>query len=160
MVGGEPFDSDVDLGSPSQRDELLGHPAAVLGVISVGGAVGALARYGIAVGVPHSPTGFPVSTLIINVAGSLLLGALMALLGQVRYAHPLVRPFVGVGVLGGFTTFSTYAVDAQQLIVASRPGVALLYLGAAVLLGLAAVAVGAVLTRLVLAGPWWTRGRP
>lgn len=145
-------DSDVDLGSPTQRSELAGHSAVVLGAISVGGVAGALARYGIAVAVPHAPTGFPVGTLIINVTGSLLIGALMVLLGQLDDPHPLVRPFVGVGFLGGFTTFSTYAVDIQQLIVGSEPVVALVYLASTLVLGLAAVAVGAVLTRAMLAG--------
>jgi CrcB protein len=150
MAADEVFDSDVDLGSPSQRRELAGHPAMVLGAISVGGVAGALARYGIALAVPHSGTGFPVSTLIINVAGSLLIGVLMVLLGQLRDPHPLVRPFFGVGILGGFTTFSTYVVDAQQLMVHHEAGLAMLYLGSTLVLGLAAVAVGAVLARSVL----------
>lgn len=151
MAGDEVFDPDVDLDSPSQRRELARHPAMVLGAISVGGAVGALARYGVGLAVPHSRTGFPTSTLIINVAGSLLIGALMVLLGHLRDAHPLVRPFFGVGILGGFTTFSTYVVDAQQLIVHHEAGLAILYLASTLVLGLSAVAVGAVLARFVLA---------
>lgn len=123
----------------------------VLGAISVGGAIGALARYGVGLAVPHTRTGFPTSTLIINVAGSLLIGALMVLLGHLRDAHPLVRPFFGVGILGGFTTFSTYVVDAQQLIVHHEAGLAILYLASTLALGLGAVAVGAVLARFVLA---------
>jgi len=151
VAADEVFDSDVDLGSTSQQHELAGHPAVILGAISAGGTLGALARYGIAVAVPHSSRGFPIGTLIINVAGALLIGALMALLGHLRHPHPLIRPFFGVGILGGFTTFSTYVVDAQQLFVGSEAGVALLYLASTLLLGVAAVAVGAVLTRLVLA---------
>jgi CrcB protein len=124
--------------------------AVVLGAVSVGGVVGALARYGLGLAVPHTPTGFPVSTLIINVAGSLFVGALMVALGHLRDPHPLIRPFVGIGILGGFTTFSTYVVDAQQLIVHHEAGSAILYLVSTLVLGLAAVAVGGVLTRLVL----------
>jgi CrcB protein len=150
MTTDDNFDSDVDLDSPSQRRELASHPAMVLGAISVGGVAGALARYGIALAVPHSSTGFPVSTLIINVTGSLLIGVLMVALGHRRHPHPLLRPFLGVGILGGFTTFSTYVVDAQQLIVHHEAGLAILYLAATLVLGLAAVAVGAVLARLVL----------
>jgi len=123
----------------------------VLVAISVGGVAGALARYGIALAVPHASTGFPASTLIINVAGSLLIGALMVLLGHLRDPHPLVRPFFGVGVLGGFTTFSTYVVDAQQLIIHHEAGLAIFYLASTLVLGLAAVTVGAVLARLVVA---------
>jgi CrcB protein len=146
------FDSDVDLASPSQRRELASHPVLVLSAISAGGVAGALARYGIALAVPHSATGFPASTLVINIVGSLLLGVLMVLLGHVSDAHPLVRPFFGVGILGGFTTFSTYTVDAQQLMVHHEAGLAMLYLLSTLILGLAAVTAGAVLARSAVRG--------
>jgi len=142
------FDSGVDLASHSQRHELAGHPVLVLTAISAGGVAGTLARYGIELAVPHPATGFPVATMIINVAGSLLIGVLMVLLGHMRDPHPLVRPFFGVGILGGFTTFSTYAVDAHQLVLHHKAGLAMLYLLSTLVLGLAAVAVGAVLARL------------
>lgn len=58
----------------------------------------------------------------------------------------MARPFLGVGVLGGFTTFSTYAVDVQQAIVAGAPGTALAYLAATALGALVAVAVGDAVT--------------
>ena len=153
MAADDVFDSDVDLASPSQRQELAAHPVLVLTAISAGGVAGALARYGIALAVPHSATGFPVSTLIINVSGSLLIGVLMVLLGHARNPHPLVRPFFGVGILGGFTTFSTYAVDAHQLMVHHEAGLAILYLLSTLVLGLAAVAVGAVLARRAVREP-------
>jgi CrcB protein len=152
VASGEVFDPDVDLDDPSQHGELSAHPVLVLSAISVGGVVGALARYWIALAVPHSSTGFPVSTLIINVAGSLLIGVLMVLLGHARDPHLLVRPFFGVGILGGFTTFSTYAVDAHQLILHHEAGLAILYLLSTLVLGLAAVAVGAVLARGAVRG--------
>jgi len=126
------------------------HQGTVLGAVSVGGVAGALARYGIALAVPHSTIGFPVSTLMTNVSGSLLIGVLMVALGHLRKPYPLLRPFVGVGILGGFTTFSTYVVEAQQLIVHHEAGLAILYLTSTLVLGIAAVAVGAVLARLVL----------
>lgn len=74
-----------------------------LGVVALGGALGASARYGLAEQFPGIWT-----VLVINVAGSLLLGILAAMLSPDR----LLRLFLGVGVLGGFTTFSTFAVDA------------------------------------------------
>lgn len=150
MTADDSFDPDVDLASPSQRRELAGHPAMVLGAISIGGMAGALGRYGIGLAIPHTSSGFPTGTLIINVAGSLLLGALMVALGQLSDPHPLIRPFLGVGILGGFTTFSTYVVDAQQLIVHHEAGLAILYLASTLVLGLAAVAVGAVLARSIM----------
>ncbi len=145
----QPVDPDVDLAVPGQRGELLGRPAAILLAVAVGGVLGALARLGLAAAIPHTSTGFPLSTLIINVIGSVLIGVLMVSLGHLRRPHPLARPFLGVGILGGFTTFSTYVVDAQQLIVHDRAWLALLSLLATLVLGLAAVTVGSVLTRAV-----------
>ncbi|MHB1063908.1 MAG: FluC/FEX family fluoride channel, partial [Georgenia sp.] len=96
---------------------------AVLAVISLGGALGALARYGLALAWPHVSGEPPWSTVLVNVVGSLLMGVLMVVLTEVvGRPHPLARPFLGVGVLGGFTTFSTYTVDAVALVVAGRAG--------------------------------------
>ena len=73
---------------------------------------------------------------------------LIAIYLQQNYFR-LARPFLGVGVLGGFTTFSTYAVDAQQLLVGQRPGTALAYLGGTVVAALAGVSLGVTGTRAV-----------
>ncbi|MEU5964644.1 CrcB family protein [Micromonospora parva] len=146
----EPFeprtDPDVDLRVPADRRELTARPATILATIAAGGALGALARAGLQHAVPHPPTGFPWATFTINTSGCLLIGVLMAVLGHLDGGHPLARPFLGVGVLGGFTTFSTYAVDIQQAIVAGAPGTALAYLAATVLGALAAVGVGDAVT--------------
>lgn len=142
-------DPDVDLHVPADRRELAAHPAAVLGVIAAGGVLGALARAGLQAAFPHPPTGFPWATFGINLGGCLLIGALMAVL-TARPPGPLVRPFLGVGVLGGFTTFSTYAVDAQRAIAAGAPGTALAYLAATLAGALLAVWAGdAVAGRLL-----------
>lgn len=142
-------DPDVDLRVPADRSELSAHPAAVLGVIAAGGVIGALARAGAQVAVPHRPGEFPWATFAVNVAGCLLIGVLMAMLAA-RPAHPLTRPFLGVGVLGGFTTFSAYAVDAQRLLTDGAAGTAGLYLAATVLGALAAVAAGDTVTTRLL----------
>ncbi|MFI7219714.1 CrcB family protein [Micromonospora maritima] len=142
-------DPDVDLRVPADRSELTAHPAAVLGVIAAGGVLGALARAGVQAAVPHPPTGFPWATFGVNVTGCLLSGVLMAVL-TARPAGPLVRPFLGVGVLGGFTTFSAYAVDAQRLVTAGAAGTALAYLALTVLGALVAVAVGDTVTARLL----------
>lgn len=146
-------DPDVDLRVPAQRRELVGRHARVLGVIAVGGAVGALARYGVGTLLPTMPGRFPWGTFTINVTGCFLIGVLMVLVTDVFTARPLLRPFLGVGVLGGYTTFSTYANEIRGLL---RPGalpVAFAYLAGTLVCALLAVFLGMVLTRrLVLGG--------
>ncbi|MEU5722155.1 CrcB family protein [Micromonospora sp. NPDC047738] len=143
-------DPDVDLRVPADRGELTAHPAAVLGVIAAGGVLGALARAGLQTAFPHPPTGFPWATFGVNVTGCLLIGVLMAVISA-RPASPLVRPFLGVGVLGGYTTFSTYVVDAQRAVAAGAPGTALAYLAATLVGALLAVWLGDALAGRVLA---------
>lgn len=116
--------------------------ADLLPVVAAGGALGSLARWGVAALLPHEAGELPWSVLLVNVTGSLLIGVLVALTLTVWEGRRHVRPFLGVGVLGGYTTFSTYALDGHELLDAGRPGVALLYLAGSVVGGLAAVAVG------------------
>ncbi len=92
----------------------------LLTVIALGGAVGAEGRYGVGLIFPHGQGQFPWSTVLINASGCLLIGALMVLLSELTSPHRLVRPFLGVGVLGGYTTFSTFTVDSRQLIAAGH----------------------------------------
>ncbi|MFC4010520.1 fluoride efflux transporter CrcB [Nonomuraea purpurea] len=139
-----PIDPDVDLHVPAQRAEPRG---PVLAAIAVGGALGALARYGVQVALPGGPAAFPWATFWVNVSGCLLIGVLMVLITEVRRAHPLTRPFLGVGVLGGYTTFSTYAVDVQRTVAAGAAATGLVYLVATMAAALVAVVVGMRLTR-------------
>ncbi|GAA1017875.1 putative fluoride ion transporter CrcB 1 [Acrocarpospora pleiomorpha] len=125
----EPIDSDVDLHVPAERAELRPTPFPVLAAISAGGVLGALGRYGISVALPHPPGGFPWSTFLVNVSGCLLIGVLMVLVTEVWTAK-LLRPFLGVGVLGGYTTFSTYVLDIHQAMIAGSADIALIYLAA------------------------------
>ncbi|MGC4806923.1 fluoride efflux transporter CrcB [Micromonospora sp. DT233] len=159
MTGPHPrrVDPDVDVGVPADRGELRARPATVLGVIAVGGALGALARAGLQAAFPHSPTGFPWATFAVNVTGCLLIGALMAVVTAGR-ARPLTRPFLGVGVLGGFTTFSTYTVDVRLALDSGAFGTALSYLfgtlvGALVAVWLGDAAAGRLLARAPRAVP-------
>jgi CrcB protein len=108
--------------------------------------LGALARYAVTVAWPHRPGGFAWSTLLINVSGCLLIGVLMALIAEVWVGHRLLRPFLGVGVLGGYTTFSTSIVDVQQAAAHGAVGVALIYLGATLLGAMSAVWAGSAAT--------------
>jgi CrcB protein len=124
---------------------------SVLGVISAGGVVGTLARYGLGVAFPHPPGGFPWATFAVNVSGCLLIGVLMVLVTDVWSAQRLLRQFLGTGVLGGYTTFSTYVVDIQHLLAAGASRTALAYLAGTVLGALAAVQVGTTTTRATVA---------
>ncbi|TMR08522.1 fluoride efflux transporter CrcB [Nonomuraea turkmeniaca] len=141
-----PIDPDVDLHVPAQRAELHW---PVLAAIAAGGALGALARYAVQSAVPAAPGGFPWATFWVNVSGCLLIGVLMVVITEVRPAHRLVRPFLGVGVLGGYTTFSTYVVDIQRVVAAGAPVTGLAYLAGTMAAALAAVAAGMWLTRRI-----------
>ncbi|MBB2505737.1 fluoride efflux transporter CrcB [Amycolatopsis echigonensis] len=143
----EPLDPDVDLRDPAQQRELVRHHVSVLGVIALGGALGALARYGLAQALPAEPGGFPWATFWTNVAGCFLIGVLMVLVTEAWSAHRLVRPFLGVGVLGGFTTFSTYAVEARNLLRPDTVPLAFAYLGGTLAAALLAVLLGHAITR-------------
>ncbi|MBM4793565.1 fluoride efflux transporter CrcB [Streptomyces sioyaensis] len=122
----------------------------VIGVVAVGGAIGATARYGAALLWPTAAGTFPWTTLTVNAVGCALMGVLMVVITEVRSAHRLVRPFLGTGILGGFTTFSTYAVDIQRLVDARRPALAVAYLAGTLLLALAAVWAAVAGTRALL----------
>ena len=131
----------------TRRRELFRLQLPVLAVIAVGGGLGAEARYGISLLLPTMPGHFPWATFVTNVSGCLCIGALMVLITEVWSAHRLLRPFLGVGVLGGFTTFSTYAVEIRGLLQPGSVAVAFGYLGGTVVCALLAVIVGVALTR-------------
>jgi len=133
-----PVDPDVDLSDPAQRprpDWLL------LAAIALGGVLGAESRYGIGRLIVHHGASFPWATVLINALGAGLLGVLMAVV-DARTVHRLLRPFIGVGILGGFTTFSTFTVDLDTLLHDHRPGLALGYLVLTVFGCLVAVLAG------------------
>ncbi|WP_043266060.1 CrcB family protein [Streptomyces sp. CT34] len=119
----------------------------VIGAVAVGGAIGAAARYGAALIWPTGPGAFPWTTLAVNVSGCALMGVLMVLITEVWTAHRLLRPFLGTGILGGFTTFSTYVVDIERLVEAHRVAAAPAYLAATLLAALAAVTAAMTATR-------------
>jgi CrcB protein len=120
-------------------------------VVAAGGVLGSLARWAVGLAVPTPAGTFPWATFGINVLGSLLMGVLVVVVTEVRDAHPLVRPFLGVGVLGGFTTFSTFATDAQVLLAGGHRATALAYVAATVVGAVGACALAVALTRRVAA---------
>jgi CrcB protein len=121
---------------------------SVLGAISAGGVVGALARYGLGVAFPVAPDRFAWTTFAVNVSGCLFIGVLMVLATDVWPTYRLLRPLVGTGLLGGYTTFSTYIVDIQRLIAAGAARTALVYLAGTVVAAVVAVYAGSSATRL------------
>jgi fluoride exporter len=108
-------------------------------VISLGGVLGALARFGLGVAFPAAPHHIPWSTFAINVVGCLLLGFIAPLTAG------LIRPFVGTGVLGGFTTFSTYILEIHRLVRAEQIPAAVGYLGVTLISALLAAYVGGMI---------------
>jgi CrcB protein len=140
-------DPDVDLHVRSQRRELVRTHGAVLLVIALGGGIGSVGRYGVSQLLPTMPGGFPWGTFGTNVSGCFLIGVLMVLISDVWSAHRLLRPFVGVGVLGGFTTFSTYAVEVRGLLAPGSATTAFAYLVATPVCALLAVVGAVALTR-------------
>lgn len=143
----EPVDPDIDLHDPVQRADSLHDQGPVLAVVAAGGAAGACARYGAALLWPTAAGAFPWTTLLVNAAGCAVIGVFMVLISDVWSVHRLVRPFFGTGVLGGFTTFSTYATDIRGLIDGGQARTALAYLALTLLAALAAVWAGATATR-------------
>ena len=128
-------------------------PTAVAAtVVGLGGAVGALARTGIADLWPHPARGWPWSTLVVNATGSALLGVLLVVLARRFPRDRYARPLLGTGILGGYTTFSTFSVDAAQLVRFDRPGVALGYVVASIAAILLGCVLGLGLARRLLDG--------
>ncbi len=124
-----------------------------LAYVALGGALGALARYGIS-GWVYDRMGetFPWGTVVVNVLGCLALGAVVRWL-QVSAVSPEVRPFLTIGLLGAFTTFSTFSYETVALLQEGQWLRAGLYVGGSVALGLIAMVVGmALVTTVVRAG--------
>ena len=112
--------------------------------VALGGALGATARHGVNVGAARLlGPGLPWATLAVNVAGSFLMGLLAAALGRDSAWAPLLL----TGVLGGFTTFSAFSLDAVVLWQKGQGGMAALYVAASVLLSIAALGAGLAVGR-------------
>ena len=117
--------------------------------VALGGAAGAMARYGVGQWTGQRWGGsFPWGTLAVNVTGSLLIGLLVTLLG--RGVDPTLRLLLITGFLGGYTTFSAYSAEALTLVEARRWDAAALYISGSVALGLVACAAGLALGRTLI----------
>lgn len=115
---------------------------------AVGGALGASARYAMELLLPPVRDGWPTATFVVNMTGAFVLGVIIVL--AARFAPDpessvttrRVRPFLVTGVLGGYTTFSTYMVEAHGLLDTGQPAKAAVYIFGSLLLGVLFVGIG------------------
>ena len=118
--------------------------------VAAGGALGSLARFWLAeLFAAMDLVAFPWATLVTNVTGSLLIGVLAGWLSTRGEAGEPWRLFLGVGMLGGFTTFSAYSLETLRMVERGEWPMAIMYALGSVLAGLAAVAIGAEVARRI-----------
>ena len=120
----------------------------MLAVIALGGMVGATARYGLARAVPNSPGHFPWATFCTNLSGSFLLGFLLVVLLERFRPTRYVRPFLATGILGAYTTMSTYLVETAVLIKDGHAATGITYGVASLVAGVGLAYTGMVAARL------------
>ncbi|KZY33814.1 protein CrcB [Roseovarius sp. HI0049] len=119
--------------------------------VALGGAIGASARYLTSVAALRLiGPGFPWATLFVNAAGSFLMGVIVVLLAR-EGGTKAAAPFLMTGLLGGFTTFSAFSLDAMALYERGQVTLAGAYVLGSVILSLAAIVLGMALVRLVSA---------
>ena len=122
-------------------------------LVALGGAIGSLLRYQVGrlmthVLGPAAVTAFPWATLTVNVVGSLVMGVLAGWLSKFGQGGEHWRLFVGVGLLGGFTTFSSFSLELMLLIERGQSAYAFLYAAISLLAGLSALYIGLIIMRL------------
>ena len=118
-----------------------------LAAIFLGGAIGALARYGLAEALSHHPGSWPWATFAVNVAGALALGYLTTRLQERLPPSAYRRPLLGTGLCGALTTFSTMQVELLQMLDDGRAGLSAGYAAASIAAGVLAVAATTNLVR-------------
>ena len=128
-------------------------PLAASGLVALGGGAGAVLRYQAGRGLtallgPATVSAFPWATLLVNISGSLAMGLLAGWLARHGSASETWRLLVGVGLLGGFTTFSAFSLEMMLLIERGQPGTALAYAAISVLAGVTALYIGLIAMRL------------
>jgi CrcB protein len=129
----------------------IGLSAAVIVAILLGGGLGTVSRFLLDTTFVESARQFPTVTLLINLTGSLAIGILVPLVDRVAPRMPLLRPFLIVGILGGWTTYSTLAVNAVTLLQNGRAATCVLSLAATLVGGTALVVLGNAAGRRLVA---------
>lgn len=128
-------------------------PLAATAFVALGGAVGSALRFQVGRTMTHwlgpqAVTAFPWATLTVNVVGSLAMGLLAGWLARHGTGGEAWRLLLGVGVLGGFTTFSAFSLELMTLVERGQPGLATVYAGVSVIAGLGALWLGLVAMRV------------
>jgi fluoride exporter len=139
---------DPDLPAPGERRP--DRPAIVF-AIAAGGVGGTLARYGVTRALAVPAGSFPWATFLVNVSGSLVIGALLSVMLARWPASRYVRSFLAVGFLGAYTTFSTFVVEADVLVIDGHVAIAASYVVASLVAGTLAAWLGIAGARRVLA---------
>jgi CrcB protein len=148
-----PIDPDLEP-SPSasgSREQKRTPPWRVLATIAVGGFAGGLARYGLGLAFPAAHGTFPTAVFAINVSGSFILALLVVFVLEVWPPTTYIRPLIGTGFCGAYTTFSTWMVGVDQLVSGHHPATAAWYLSGSLVAGLAATSLGLSCGRAVVA---------
>lgn len=110
-------------------------------LVGLGGFLGSVLRYLIGLMYVNTDSGFPLKTFIINILGAFIIGALSSI--AIKYSvNSKAILFLKVGLCGGFTTFSTFALETQELLKNDRVGVAIIYVTLSVVIGVTAVVLG------------------
>jgi CrcB protein len=133
-----------------------GPGAADLAAIAVGGGIGSVARYLLSQAFPAG-LGFPWAIFAVNVSGCFLLGLLMVYLLDVWPPRRYLRPFLAIGLIGGYTTFSTYAAGVMTLLIGHAPALADAYALSSILAALVAVWAGTKAARAASTRPGRSR---
>lgn len=128
-------------------------PMTATAFVALGGGTGAVLRYQLGRAMtwwlgPNTVTAFPWATLTCNVLGSLAMGVLAGYLARHGSGGDHWRLLLGVGLLGGFTTFSAFSLELMLLIERGQPGLATTYAGVSVLAGLIALYIGLIAMRI------------
>lgn len=121
-------------------------------IVFFGAGIGGMARHGVNLTAARLSDGFPFGTLVINVLGSFLMGAIAEYWAQKSGLPQPMRLFLTTGVLGGFTTFSAFSLDTALLWERGQGALALVYAAATVILSVAALFLALALVRGVFAG--------
>ncbi len=153
-----PIDPDLsDAAVPPRRSRRRFAPYSVdprlLAAVAAGGALGAPARYAIARALPTASGSFPWATFWTNVSGAFVLGLVLVFLLERFRPSRYLRAFLGTGVCGAYTTFSTFSVETDLLVRDHHYLTASVYVGASLVVGLSAVYIGMLLARLLPAHP-------
>jgi len=116
--------------------------AGVIAAVAVGGGLGSVARYFVAQVQNPAWTGFPYGIFLVNVSGGFLMGVIAELLALRFNVSPEMRAFLTTGIMGGYTTFSTFSLESALLIQRGAIGTAMSYVAASAILSIAALFAG------------------